>query len=458
MKRSTNKGFTIVELVIVIAIIAILAAVLIPTFASLIQKANESNDIQAAKNMNTFLAMANVTDGVDSILDVYDLFESSGYSVESYKPLYAGRSYYYDKQANQIVYVDDATGKILYPTERKDQLQEGHDWLSLSMTVAKMEKPADNNYSESNNTITATVKSAGEYAYVVEKFNAAGDNATLMLTISENIDLKGANCVITNRKGTITIKGEDNKKVTLKNVTNNILLDNGEVHNDTGTKADYYSGGIIAKLESGAKVTFENITFENINVKTPTGGGVGLLVGQMLGNCSVTMKNVTVKNSTVIGHRDVGALVGAMQNGGTLTLNGNITLDNVKVKTTGGRSALVVGKMVGANSKLAFESGSDLVLLNNSSMSIYEDADLEQKFASGDTESYPSEWSNVKSTAKIAGQEKWIYSFKGFNGSSTKDYAAYGYKGDALVIVQDNGAYSAVSDLTALKQGITVSK
>ena len=45
MKRSNKKGFTIVELVIVIAIIAILAAVLIPTFASLIQKANESNDI-----------------------------------------------------------------------------------------------------------------------------------------------------------------------------------------------------------------------------------------------------------------------------------------------------------------------------------------------------------------------------------------------------------------------------
>ena len=41
MKRSTKKGFTIVELVIVIAIIAILAAVLIPTFVSLIQKANE---------------------------------------------------------------------------------------------------------------------------------------------------------------------------------------------------------------------------------------------------------------------------------------------------------------------------------------------------------------------------------------------------------------------------------
>ena len=41
MRKSNKKGFTVVELVIVIAIIAILAAVLIPTFASLIQKANE---------------------------------------------------------------------------------------------------------------------------------------------------------------------------------------------------------------------------------------------------------------------------------------------------------------------------------------------------------------------------------------------------------------------------------
>ena len=44
-KRKNKKGFTIVELVIVIAVIAILAAVLIPTFSSLIKKANESADI-----------------------------------------------------------------------------------------------------------------------------------------------------------------------------------------------------------------------------------------------------------------------------------------------------------------------------------------------------------------------------------------------------------------------------
>ena len=42
MKNRNKKGFTIMELVIVIAIVAVLAAVLIPTFAGLIKKANNS--------------------------------------------------------------------------------------------------------------------------------------------------------------------------------------------------------------------------------------------------------------------------------------------------------------------------------------------------------------------------------------------------------------------------------
>ena len=49
MKRTNKKGFTIVELVIVIAVIAILAAVLIPNLSRLVEKANESKAMQEAK-------------------------------------------------------------------------------------------------------------------------------------------------------------------------------------------------------------------------------------------------------------------------------------------------------------------------------------------------------------------------------------------------------------------------
>ena len=53
MKKMNKKGFTIVELVIVIAVIGILAAVLIPTFSSVIDKANASKAYQEAKNEYT---------------------------------------------------------------------------------------------------------------------------------------------------------------------------------------------------------------------------------------------------------------------------------------------------------------------------------------------------------------------------------------------------------------------
>ncbi|MBQ7445769.1 MAG: type II secretion system protein [Clostridia bacterium] len=68
MKKLNKKGFTIVELVIVIAVIAILAAVLIPTFATVIQKANENAALQAARNAYTEI-MAVTTADLGALLD-----------------------------------------------------------------------------------------------------------------------------------------------------------------------------------------------------------------------------------------------------------------------------------------------------------------------------------------------------------------------------------------------------
>ena len=50
MIKKFKKAFTITELVIVIAVIAILAAVLIPTFSTVISKANESAAMQDCRN------------------------------------------------------------------------------------------------------------------------------------------------------------------------------------------------------------------------------------------------------------------------------------------------------------------------------------------------------------------------------------------------------------------------
>ena len=62
MKKMNKKGFTIVELVIVIAVIAILSAVMIPTFSGMIEKAETSAAYQEAANIYKAYRFENYSD------------------------------------------------------------------------------------------------------------------------------------------------------------------------------------------------------------------------------------------------------------------------------------------------------------------------------------------------------------------------------------------------------------
>ena len=61
MKKNNRKGFTIVELVIVIAVIAILATVLVPTFGNVIADAKNTALVQQIKNEHTNYTMKYAT-------------------------------------------------------------------------------------------------------------------------------------------------------------------------------------------------------------------------------------------------------------------------------------------------------------------------------------------------------------------------------------------------------------
>lgn len=419
MKASKKRGFTIVELIIVIAVIAILAAVLIPTFSNLISRANESVDIQAARNMNTFLATAKYTSGVSSILDVYDVFEESGFKVENYSPLYKGRHYYYDIGYNQILYVDD-NRTVLYPEEHKGLTNDGRNWCSLSMETMK-ETPTT--YKTENGVEKTTVTKPEELAFVVNKYNS-GSNKKLEITVKGEIDMMGASCTFNEIKdGSVTIKGEGSN-AAIKNITSNKTFLEG-ANNTEGVESKYNSAALFSQISGGA-VTIENVTFENLNVKTIEGGNVGLLIGYVNGSgTSVTLKNVTIKNSTVIGHRDVGALVGQMNS--TLNIEGKVELDNVAVKTVGGRSAMLCRADKGAK----ITGVNNITIKGNCTHEIYKCKDSEQKFAN--TVDEANSWTNPAQTYYLDGQEKLIYSFKGYKGGK-KQYSVYGFNRNALVI------------------------
>ena len=137
MKNTNKRGFTIVELVIVVAVIAILSAVLIPTFSGIIDKANESADIQAVRNMN--VALATATDKPENIIEAAAVLSEAGFNTEKgLTPAYKGHSYYWFKPTNQVVYVNEADDKfeLIFPESVEGfPTEKNNDCLPLSAAL-----------------------------------------------------------------------------------------------------------------------------------------------------------------------------------------------------------------------------------------------------------------------------------------------------------------------------------
>lgn len=130
--KNTRKGFTTVELVIVIAVIAILATVLIPTFSNMIEKANLSADTQNVRNMNMVLATY-MTDGEPEHFGVLRkrLMEGGYKTGEEFLPKTAGHKYFWyvdrvDRNNDgilediSVILLVDEENKVIYPKEYID--------------------------------------------------------------------------------------------------------------------------------------------------------------------------------------------------------------------------------------------------------------------------------------------------------------------------------------------------
>ena len=102
MKNNKRSAFTIVELVIVIAVIAILSAVLIPTFGAIIRDANVAADETAAKTLTSELHVYLKGKQIKNEADLVDALNKSGIGAKL-TPSVEGIHFWYDMEAQMFV-------------------------------------------------------------------------------------------------------------------------------------------------------------------------------------------------------------------------------------------------------------------------------------------------------------------------------------------------------------------
>ena len=130
MKRTNKKGFTVVELVIVIAIIAVLAAVLIPTFSGVIKTARLSADKKAVQEMTSALEIATAEKKPENLDELVDALAEKGFNSEdSLIPVSKGHGYFWNQANNKIFLAttntDGTPKEVVFPANSEDLIAEG---------------------------------------------------------------------------------------------------------------------------------------------------------------------------------------------------------------------------------------------------------------------------------------------------------------------------------------------
>lgn len=263
MKRN-QRGFTIVELVIVIAVIAILAAVLIPTFTSLINKANISADQQAVRQMNTALAIDEAENGrAETVEQALDVLNKAGYKANEYIALADGYQFYWDQSTNRVVLYNNNGNKIEYPEDAAEKYKDYKDEFSLNFKTLNineyvtLDKTPSGSPIDSAEALKEVLKSAATFQTVKIagdiSMTAAEFQANYSETKSTNIDLNEKTLSLTGNSLQIV----DDNKVTLTNGSVNgslsvsgagrLSLDQVEV---TGLSGNYgvWIGGEAAEI------------------------------------------------------------------------------------------------------------------------------------------------------------------------------------------------------------------
>lgn len=283
MKR--RKGFTLVELVIVIAVIVILAAVLIPTFSGVIEKANNAKDFSYVTNMNEILELEEITNGKnETMYDAAGDLEKYGMDIEKL-PSSKGYIYVWNSKENRVAALDKDY-KLVFPQGEEINDSNKENYFAVAKTEEEINKLYELGYSvylkESATVTTVNATQgfdAGKNTKVTAVNYTGGDTAKSVITRTNlPLDKRGKTNItltINAEKDSVSHYGEATEVVvtavamasyhefgkvtTLKVTKGHILAENGAKIGDL----------VVTSEASSVKITNENKgSIENFVVET----------------------------------------------------------------------------------------------------------------------------------------------------------------------------------------------
>ncbi len=346
MLKLNKKGFTVVELVIVIAVVAILAAVLIPTFINLMQTANESADIQLVTNLNKIMAMQEALDGKNATMqDALDDAFANGYDISKISPTSKGNDIVWDQTADRFALVNAAEKKLIFRDDATpiEELETGKNYTLWKIYT---EAPGE---SDPGFSIYWNGSSAPSFTTLTVGFDAGKCTGIETLSYVRANTEAAQDVIFRTNGGDLTV-----------NAGNDTVKHYGEVNNVTITAVAGDSYHEFGKVSGKIKITagrfvdetgmISNITVLGAGVKIDT-TRTDLLVINFGGNAaSVTLNNTEMTKddgSSILAVKDgkvesaavittLEQLQSAFKKGGYVVLGADISSPKKQLRVEGG--------------------------------------------------------------------------------------------------------------------------